>query len=201
MDPLQAVLRPIASVINRNIRETTPALELCQELNGSVVAINVRDTGLAAWFEIADNELVISGESHADPDVIITGSFLTLARMAGAPGVGAIRDGSLELSGDPQTAQRFQQLLALAKPDIEEELSGVIGDVAAHRLGEVARGLGEWGREASETMGANIREYLQEESGNLPTRIEVERFAKEVNELRDAVDRAEARLKRLRGDR
>ena len=88
-------------------------------------------------------------------------------------------------------------MLSLAKPDIEEELSGFIGDAAAHQLGEVARGLGKWGREASATMGANIREYLQEESGDLPTRIEVERFGNDVNELRDAVDRAEARLKRL----
>jgi ubiquinone biosynthesis protein UbiJ len=46
-------------------------------------------------------------------------------------------------------------------------------------------------------MGDNIREYLQEESRDVPSRYEVERFAKRVNELRDDVDRLAARISRL----
>ena len=46
-------------------------------------------------------------------------------------------------------------------------------------------------------MGANIREYLQEESRNVPGRYEVEKFGEAVNSLRDDVDRIEARLNRL----
>jgi len=200
MDPLQAALRPIANILNRNIRETTPALELCRELDGSVVAVNVRDTSLAAWFTVDGDAVTITEESDADPDVIITGSLLTLARMAGQSGENAVRDGSLELSGDAQKAQQFQRLLSLAKPDFEEELSNVVGDVTAHRLGEIARGVGRWRRDARTTMGANIREYLQEESQDVPSRYEAERFAEEVDTLRDDVVRAEARLNRLLGD-
>jgi ubiquinone biosynthesis protein UbiJ len=46
-------------------------------------------------------------------------------------------------------------------------------------------------------MGANVREYLQEESGDVPSRYEVEKFAGQVNVLRDDVDRVEARINRL----
>jgi ubiquinone biosynthesis protein UbiJ len=49
-------------------------------------------------------------------------------------------------------------------------------------------------------MGANIREYLQEESRDAPSRDEVDRFSAAVNTLRDDVDRIEARLNRLRGE-
>ena len=197
MDPLQAALRPVANLLNRNIRETTSARELCHDLDGTVVAVNVRSTGLAAWFEVNGDGVNIAGESDKEPDVIITGSLLTLAQMAGQSGESAIRDGSLELSGDARKAQAFQRLLSLARPDIEEELSGVIGDVAAHRLGELARGVGRWRQEVHETMAANIREYLQEESGELPSRYEAERFAEDVDTLRDDVERSEARLNRL----
>ncbi len=197
MDPLQAALRPVASLLNRNIRETTAARELCDDLDGTVVAVNVRDTGLSTWFEIDDGAINIAGESDREPDVIITGSLLTLAQMAGQSGERAIRDGSLELSGDARKAQDFQRLLALARPDIEEELSGVIGDVAAHRLGELVRDVNRWRGEVHETMAQNIREYLQEESAELPSRYETERFAKDVDTLRDDVERAEARLNRL----
>ena len=49
-------------------------------------------------------------------------------------------------------------------------------------------------------MGANIREYLQEESRDATSRYEVDRFATNVNTLRDDVDRLEARINRLQGD-
>ena len=199
MDALEAALRPIAALLNRNIQDSTPARELCTELSGTVVAVRVRDTALAAYF-IIDDALDVVTSSPKDPDVVITGSILTLAKMAGQSGEVAIRDGSLDLTGDAETAGQFQQLLSLAKLDMEEELSGVVGDVAAHRLGELARGVGRWGRSARSTMGANIREYLQEESRDAPSRDEVDRFGAAVNTLRDDVDRIEARLNRLRGE-
>ena len=201
MDPLEVALRPIANVLNRNIRATTPARELCEELAGTLVAVRVRDTSLAAWFVVHDDRLEIASDSDDEPDVLIEGSLLTLARMAGAPGATAVRDGSLALSGDPQLAQKFQHLLNFAKPDIEEELSSVVGDVAAHRIGEFVRDLGRWTREATATMGGNIREYLQEESRDVPSRYEVERFNAQVSELRDDVDRLAARLRRLEENR
>jgi ubiquinone biosynthesis protein UbiJ len=197
MDALQAALRPLASVLNRNIRDNTPARELCKELSGVLIAVRVRDTALAAYFDVGDDTLDVVATTSKDPDVSIEGSLLTLARMAGSSGESAIRDGSLSLSGDAEIASRFQQLLEIAKPDLEEELAGVVGDVAAHRLGEFARGLGNWGREARSTMGANIREYLQEESRDVPSRHEVDRFSSDVSILRDDVARVEARLNRL----
>tara|TARA_R110002096_G_scaffold154_6_gene764 strand:- start:12256 stop:12861 length:606 start_codon:yes stop_codon:yes gene_type:complete len=198
MDPLDALLRPLVKILNRNIAQTTPARELCRELSGTIVAVRVTDSALAAWFVVHDDMLSIESGLDAEPDVLLEGSLLTLARMAGESGEAAIRDGSLSLSGDAERADRFQRLLMLAKPDLEEELSGVVGDIAAHRLGEMARGLGRWGRDARRTLGENIREYLQEESRDAPSRYEVDRFTADVNTLRDDVARVEARLNRLR---
>ncbi len=201
MDPLESLLRPITNVLNRNIRETTPARELCRKLDGKTVAVRVRDTALAMYFEIGDEVIVLRSESDNEPDVVLTGSLLTLARMAGAgaePGdKSAFRDGAIDLTGDAYTAQKFQELLRLARPDIEEELAHLIGDVAAHRVGELARGLRDWARQARATMGSNVREYLQEESRDVPSRYEADRFRKRVNALRDDVARLEARIDRL----
>jgi len=200
MSPLEAALRPVTSMLNRNIRATTPARELCNKLAGTVVAVRVRNTALAAWFVVGDEELELTTDCEAEPDVIISGSLLTLARMAGESGTSALRDGSLELTGDPHLADDFQKLLAYARPDVEEELSGVVGDAVAHRLGKFARGVKNWGRDARSTMGANIREYLQEESRDAPSRYEVDNFAERVNTLRDDVDRLEARVNNLPGE-
>ena len=200
MNPLEAALRPVASILNRNIRETTQARELCDKLDGSVIAVRVRDTALATYFMVGDGELSLTTEFDAEPDVLISGSLITLARMVGDTGLDSLRKGELEMAGDAHTAERFQRLLALAKPDLEEEISGIVGDVAAHRIGEVARGVTGWARDAGTTMSANIREYLQEESRDAPSRYEVDRFTTELDTLRDDVDRLAARIVRLRED-
>ena len=197
MNALESVLRPVATLLNKNIHASTPARELCAQLSARVVAVRVRDTALSMYFTIGDDAVDLTTASDAEPDVVLTGSLLALARMAGQRGEGAIRDGSLDLTGDAETAQAFQRLLAFARPDIEEELSGLVGDVTAHRLGEIARSIGRWGRGVRSTMRDNIREYLQEESRSLPSRYEVERFAKDVDVLRDDVDRLAARIDKL----
>lgn len=200
MDALEAVLRPVANLLNKNIQESTPAREQCAELSGTVIAIRVRDSALAAYFRVFDDSLDIVTSAADEPDVIISGSLITLAKMVGQSGEAAVQRGTLDLTGDVAVANQFQQLLSYAKPDLEEELSAVVGDVAAHQLGEMARGLGRWGRDARTTMGENIREYLQEESRDAPSRYEVERFGGDVNKLRDDVDRLEARINRLRDE-
>jgi ubiquinone biosynthesis protein UbiJ len=194
MNPLESLLQPVARVLNRNIGESTAAREQCKRLDGKVVAIRVRDTALSSFFSINNEIVTLSAEHDTEPDVVITGSLVTLALMAGED---SIRDGSLDLTGDAATAQAFQQLLAHAKPDVEEELSGVIGDAAAHTLGKFAKGIGRWARETRSIMRDNIREYLQEESRDVPSRYEVERFSKAVNALRDDVERVAARIDRL----
>ena len=199
IDPLETVLRPVARLLNRNIREVTPARELCQQLAGTTVAVRVRDSALAMYFTVDDGAIVMSTDYESEPDVVISGSLLTLAGMAGTSGIEAIRDGALDLTGDVEAAQAFQTLLGFAAPDIEEELSSLVGDAAAHRMGEFARGVRDWTRDARSTMAMNIREYVQEESRDVPSRYETDRFSSRVNSLRDDVDRLEARLRRLEG--
>ena len=197
MNPLEIALRPLTAILNRNIRATTPARELCEQLAGSVIAVRVDNTALAAWFIVRDDELELTTDCNDEADAVISGSLMSLARMATESDLEALRDGSIELAGDAHVADSFSRLLALAKPDVEEELSGVVGDTAAYRLGEIARGVANWGREARATMGANIREYLQEESRDVPSRYEVDKFSDKVGRLRDDVARLEARINRL----
>ena len=197
MNPLETVLGPVASLLNRNIAESTPARELCARLDGKLIAVRVQHSGLAMYFDIDDGVVALRAEADAEPDAIICAPLLTLARMASSGGAAELRDGSVDFTGDARTAAAFQALLGFARPDLEEELAAVVGDVAAHRLGELARGLRSWSRQASDTMSENIREYLQEESRRTPSRYEVERFGRQLQVLRDDVARAEARLKQL----
>ncbi len=57
--------------------------------------MRVRNTALSTWFIVHDDRLEIATGTEREPDVIISGSLLALARMAGVSGIGAVRDGSL----------------------------------------------------------------------------------------------------------
>ena len=197
MDPLETLLRPLVGLINRQIRATTPAREICQQIADSVIAVRVKDSALATYFHIRNDEITLTGRYTGEPDVVISGTLLALARLTTPSATDAIRDGSVELHGDAHVAQQFQKLLRYARPDIEEEISTLLGDAAAQSLGDFARRAREWGKGARETMQQNISEYLAEESRAVPSQHEVEMFQRNVNSLRDDVARFEARLNRL----
>jgi ubiquinone biosynthesis protein UbiJ len=194
MDVLETALSPVIRMINRQIGVTTPARELCVELDGRSLAVRVNNTALTACIHVHDEQISMCADLPDEPDVIVCGSLLSLLKLAGS-GEQSIRDGSVDISGDAEIAEQFQKLLAFGKPDVEEELSGVVGDVVAHGIGEFARSLGDWGRNARATMQQNISEYLQEESRAVPSRYEVDKLRGHVDRLRDDVDRFEAKLK------
>lgn len=201
MNPLETLLRPLATLLNRQIQSKTPARELCAELENRILAVRVKDTALVMYVIVGPGEVFLSNQFVGEPDVVVTGSLLSLAKLARPDGDAAIRDRDVELSGDGELAQRFQDLLRQGRPDLEEELSGVVGDVVAHTIGDFARGVRRWGRNARETLRQDLSEYLQEESRVVPSRYEADSFRRDVESLRDDVARFEVRLKRLEAER
>jgi ubiquinone biosynthesis protein UbiJ len=194
---LDIALRPIIAALNRQIRAKSPARDLCKSLDGKTMAIRVRDTALSACLEVHGESITLSSDYADDPDVAITGSLVTLLRLGRSANEDLIRGGDIHLVGNPRTAQQFQTLLQLARPEPEEELSRLVGDVAARGLGDIARGFGRWSLGARQSLSQNVSEYLQEESEILPRRYDVERFRTKVEMLRDDVARFEARLRQL----
>ncbi len=201
MNQLETLLRPLTALLNRQIQAKTPARELCAELEDRVFAVRVKDTALAMYVTVGPGEIFLASEYGDDPDVVISGTLLSLARFAGPEGDQTIRDGAVDVTGDEQLALQFQDMLRYGRPDLEEELSGVVGDVVAHTVGEFARSVGRWGKEARSTLRQNVSEYLQEESRTVPSRYETDLFRKQVETLRDDVARFEARLKRFEAER
>ncbi len=73
-------------------------------------------------------------------------------------------------------------------------MSGVVGDVAAHRLGELARGIGNWGRDASATRWVKIfASTCRKKAATCPAATRWSGLRTSVGTLRDDVDRLAAR--------
>lgn len=102
----------------------------------------------------------------------------------------------IAIEGDTELAETLQFLFLHCRWDIEEDLSRVFGDIAAHRIVSGGRALFAWQRDAAVRVGENFSEYWREEAGVLPTRSEVRSFVADVAALRDDVARLEKRLER-----
>jgi ubiquinone biosynthesis protein UbiJ len=192
------LLAPLESLLNRNILGSTPAREMLPRLDGRVLALCLKDTPLAIYMRAGPEGVSLGFQSAELPCVVMRGGLLGMSRLAGGDDAEEIlRSGLVQLDGDPELGRQFQELLQHARPDWEEELSRLLGDVAAHQIGNLARGLFSWGRQTGQTLQSNAAEFLQEESRDLVAPEEAREFMQQVDTLRDDVERAAAQLKRL----
>ena len=187
-------LTPLESVLNRNIAGSSIARGLCKRLEGK--ALNVRFNGLPLSLNFrSDGERMVLDTAATDAaNATLTGTPLSFLQLASPQPERALRSGAIHIEGDAEVAQTFSELLKHTRPDLEEELSRVIGDVAAHQVGNVARSALAFGKRAADTFAQNVSEYLQEEGRDLPTRVEADEFVAGVDQLRDDVERLEARI-------
>lgn len=190
-------LTPLESVLNRNIAASSAARALCRRLDAKVMALHIEGMPLSIYFKANGEQMSLDTKHEGEANATLSGTPLSLLRMAGPAPETALRTGSVHIHGDAEIAQTFSELLKRARPDLEEELSRVIGDVAAHQVGNVARSALGFARRAADTFAQNVSEYLQEEGRDAPSRTESDEFISGVDRLRDDVDRFEARLSLL----
>lgn len=186
----------VESELNRLIAESTAARERLARLAGTSFAVHVEGLGLTAVLH-ADGERVRVDADATNATTTLRATPFDLLKLARAEGASAVKRTQASLSGDLQVAERYAELLKLARPDLEGEAAKWLGDVPAHALGELARGAGAWLARAATALRMNTAEYLQEESRAMPAPLEAEAFFGDVEKLRDDVERAAARLARL----
>jgi len=193
------MFQPLEALLNRGIRASTDATRRCRALEGASFRFELDGLGLGLTLVSKGDSVALSEQAPADAS--LSGTPGALARLAATSDEALLRSRAVRISGDPLVARDFRDLIAIAAPDFEEELSRVVGDVAARQVGNFVRGLAGWGLDAADRLSRTFAEYLQEESRDLPARPEVEAHLDGVDELASDVARLEARLRRLEQDR
>ncbi len=193
------LITALETLINHYIQESSVATDLLSSLSGRSLALQIEGLGYVVRLDAGDTHLIISGErgEPAAATATISGSPLTLLGLANTSNAEGFRESSARMTGDTETAETFAELLRHARPEIEEELSRLVGDLLAHEIAESARRTRAWADRALAALTMNTSEFLQEESRQLPPRVEVEDFHREVERLREDIDRAAYRVDRL----
>src|SRR3954470_18259398 len=149
----------IENLLNRNLPRSPRAQELVGSLRGKTVRIEARLLGWVVNVEALADSVRLTKTRDTPADAEISGSLLSLAALAGPSPEEVIRRGDVTIRGDAEVAQKFRELALLLRPDVEEELSKLIGDTPAHQALRFARAAQDFGRRAFDTSVRNTAEY------------------------------------------
>ena len=135
----------------------------------------------------------MAGDSHvADASVSLTPS-LALRLMSGDEAAKR----QVTISGDTHLAAELAKVLAAMRWDFEDDASKLVGDVAAHKIGQTLRGIAATGKETGSNLAAMLSEYWQEEMPLIAKKRQVEAFNSDVDTLRADLARFEKKFAKL----
>lgn len=103
----------------------------------------------------------------------------------------------IEIGGDTDFAAVINHVARNLHWDVEEDLSRIFGDIAAHRMAEAGRTLQRWGKQAIDNTGRSFTEYWTEEQPLIAGARDIEAFNRAVDQLRDDAARLEKRAENL----
>jgi len=181
--------------INRMLLQDPETLAELAQLDDRVVGLQLTGVGVTLYFLPHTQGMSVMTQYAGEPDVLIiaTPAALVRLKLSDQPQP-TLFSGDVKMHGDIETAQRFQQILGKLDVDMEEILSQYVGDIAAHRLGNIGRDLTGWFKQASLTLGQNLSEYVQYEGRDVATEAELDDFSRSVDTLRDDTERLAARI-------
>jgi len=194
----EAAVAALEQALNRYIALDPEGAARLAKLQGRVILIETKGFGTRLYLIPDTNGVQLYGAYAGEPDCILRGTPLALARMGLARHKeDELFSGEVQIEGDTHLAQTFGELISGFDVDWEEQLSRLVGDTAAHGVGTRVRAAGRWGRRTADTLTQDLKEYLEEEARLVPSRYELQEFLDRVDTLRDDVERLAARVERL----
>ena len=139
---------------------------------------------------LEDGSLALSGKTHGPDANIHVPPSLALRMLAGDENAKM----HIKIDGDTRLATEISKVLQNMRWDVEEDLSKVVGDIAAYKIGEISKKTFSEAKKQSVNLAEMLGEYWQEEKNILAKKRHVEQFNADVDMLRSDVARFEKRL-------
>jgi len=108
-----------------------------------------------------------------------------------------IREEKLDFEGNLNIAQQFADLFKQLDIDLEEILSKYVGDAVAHTFMKNSKHLGTHAKQQTKLAKDALSDFLLDEKPIAVRAIMIENYNMQINDLRSATDRLDARVTRL----
>lgn len=182
-------------VLNHLLDQAPGAHARLQRHAGATARLQLGGVGLS--FSIAEDGRLRADDSETPAVTLRLPADALLKAMH--DGDAALRDARIE--GDAGLAETLGQVLRGLRWDAAEDLSRLVGDVAAERLVAGARGALSAGRNLGDRLLTSTGEYVADEANIVMRRAAITEFSNEVDVLRDDSARLQKRLEALERQR
>lgn len=182
-------------VLNHLLDQAPGAHARLQRHAGATARLQLGGVGLS--FSIAEDGRLRADDSETPAVTLRLPADALLKAMH--DGDAALRDARIE--GDAALAETLGQVLRGLRWDAAEDLSRLVGDVAAERLVAGARGALSAGRDLGDRLLTSTGEYVADEANIVMRRAAITDFSNEVDVLRDDSARLQKRLEALERQR
>ena len=142
---------------------------------------------------LEDGSLSFAGETIGADAVIHLPPSLTLRLLANDDAAKM----QIKIDGDTHLATQVSKVLQKLRWDIEDDMSHLVGDIAASKISKSSHKVLQTVKKQSIDITEMVSEYWQEEIKILAKKHQVERFITDVDVLRSDTARFEKRLQKL----
>ena len=184
---------PFASVLNHLLESEPWARARLAPFAGEIVAIATPPLLELRLSILADGRVTPSGDG-AEPSLTLTLGPDALAALARGE-EHLMR--AVQITGNARLASEVMLLVRHLRWEPEEDLSRLVGDVAARRIVGLARQFAGWQADAAKRIAESLVEYAVEEKRIVVPRPELEPLAAGIARLRDGLERLAKRIERI----
>ena len=183
---------------NRALAHDPVAHARLQKLQGKTMALHIKPIGQSILVAPFPEGLEFSSSIPDTVDVSLTATVSAMIKIS-RDGMqeAELKQGELEIVGDPIIGQRFAQVIAELDINWEALLAEEIGDSPARYAALAAAQIKGFTIESRSRFKQFVHKLLTEDLGLIANKDEVEPFLDDVDTLRADTDRLAARVKRL----
>ncbi len=193
---MQSLPAPLLATINHLLGQAAWAREKLVPFAGHAARIKLPP--LEAAFLIAADGCIAAlpdaGLTEVEPEVSI--SLPAATPLLALQGKDAVMRAA-RIKGSAEFAEALGFIIRNLRWDAEEDLSRIVGDIAAHRIVSGTRELAAWQQQAAQNFAGNLAEYFTEEQPLVARQADIAAFSRDIDQLRDDTARLEKRLQRL----
>jgi len=196
--PFEPLITAVIETSLNTLIKDDPALgRRLVRLKGQVIQVHIKEFNKTLTFVFSQKIDVLS-HYEGQPNCYLSLNLSVLPDLREQANITRlIKQDKLDLEGDIQLAQKFSQLMMDCQPDVEEWLSRVAGDVAAHTLVQGSKNIGNFFVSQAEKHQRHLAQVVTEEWKLAPAPLEVAYFCDQVDEVRSQASCIEARLTAL----
>ena len=187
----------IETSLNTLVNDDPDLVRRLSRLKGQIIQVNLKELNKTLTF-VFSQQIDVLADYEGQPDCYLSLNLSVLPELREQSNITKlIKQDKLILEGDIQLAQKFAQLMTDCKPDLEEWLSRVTGDVVAHTLVQGVKNVGGFVASQANKHQNHLAQVLTEEWKIAPAPLEVAHFCDQVDDVKSAAARLEAKLNAL----